>query len=178
VAGLNLKQAQEMIPGQTARLLDCRVEDVVCRPWDEAQGDELPPERLPSEGMLAAGGRVFRPDLVLETSWLKLVIVWRAASGVANILLAVRHLSRHWPTRTVPVLVVPYMGGSGARLCAEENVSWFDLSGNAALTGPGVHVHIEGKRNRHQRRGRPSSCFAARSVRVVRWLLIHPERRF
>lgn len=79
---------------------------------------------------------------------------------------------------TVPLLVVPYMGPVGARLCTELGLSWFDLSGNANITAPGFKIRIEGKPNLYKKRGRPSSVFAPRSARIVRWLLVHPETRF
>jgi len=56
----------------------------------------------------------------------------------------------------VPVVAVPYMGDLGKRLCAEADVSWFDLSGNADIDAPGLRVLIEGKPNRFVRSGRPS----------------------
>jgi hypothetical protein len=46
----------------------------------------------------------------------------------------------------VPVVVVPFMGEMGRRLCqAAAGVSWFDLSGNAEIVAPGQRSHIEGK---------------------------------
>lgn len=87
-------------------------------------------------------------------------------------------MTRHWPTGTVPLLAVPHMGETGRRLCAAEGVSWLDLSGNAHLTGPGLMIKVEGRPNRFLRRGRPGSVFAARSCRVARLLLIHPDRVF
>ncbi len=80
--------------------------------------------------------------------------------------------------RAVPLLAVPYMGPVGERLCAELSLSWFDLSGNANIKVPGFRIRIEGKPNLYKKRGRPSSVFAPRSARVVRWLLVHPETRF
>lgn len=173
-----MKDALKLIPTQAARLLDIRAEDISARPWNEEAGDLLPPARLPAEGALSSRGRVFRPDLVLDTGWLKLVTVWRSTGGAAGILLAVRHLTRHWSTGTVPLLAVPFMGETGRRLCAAEGVSWLDLSGNASLTGPGLKVKVEGRPNRYQRRGRPGSVFAPRSARVARLLLVHPQRVF
>jgi DNA-binding MarR family transcriptional regulator len=73
------------------------------------------------------------------------------------------------------LLVVPFMGEAGRRLCSESGVSWLDLSGNARIVAPGVHVHVEGKENRFKRRGRPSDPFAPKSARVTRWLLVHPD---
>jgi hypothetical protein len=57
-------------------------------------------------------------------------------------------------------------------------LSWFDLSGNAHLDFPGLHIHIEGKPNSYVRRGRPSSVFAPKSARIARWFLMHPSESF
>jgi hypothetical protein len=50
-----------------------------------------------------------------------------------------------------------------------------DLSGNARIYAPGLHILVEGKPDRYKRRGRPSSTFAPKSSRIARWLLIHPD---
>jgi DNA-binding MarR family transcriptional regulator len=66
----------------------------------------------------------------------------------------------------------------GRQLCAEAGVNWLDLSGNAHLEAPGLHVHVEGKPNQFARPGRPSTVFAPKSARIARWLLVHPEHSF
>ncbi len=176
MSAITLHQARTLIPRQAARLLDVPEAVVESRPW---QGDdELPPLRLAGDNQLPAAGRVFKPDLVLSTAWLKMVVAWRASGSTAGILLAVRQLTRHWPTRTIPLLVVPFMGDTGRALCAEQGVSWLDLSGNADITAPGLRVKVEGQPNRHRRRGRPSGVFAPKAVRVTRLLLMHPEQAF
>lgn len=78
----------------------------------------------------------------------------------------------------IPVLLVPFMGEVGKRLCAERDVSWFDLSGNAHIVVPGVRIVINGQPNLFRRRGRPSNPFAPRSARVARHLLISAGRAF
>jgi hypothetical protein len=70
------------------------------------------------------------------------------------------------------------MGDVGQRLCAQADVSWFDLSGNAHIVAPGLRIIVEGKPNRYSRRGRPSSAFAPKSSRIARRLLIEPNRSF
>jgi hypothetical protein len=78
----------------------------------------------------------------------------------------------------IPVLVVPYMGEIGRRICGEAGVCWLDLSGNAHLVAPGLRAHVEGKPNKFKRPGRPRSVFAPKSSRIARWLLIHRQRSF
>ncbi|MEI8312758.1 MAG: type IV toxin-antitoxin system AbiEi family antitoxin [Verrucomicrobiota bacterium] len=70
------------------------------------------------------------------------------------------------------------MGEVGQRLCEEEGVSWFDLSGNARLMTPGLRIQIEGKPNQFKQAGRPRSLFAPKSARIVRWLLMKNDQSF
>jgi hypothetical protein len=70
------------------------------------------------------------------------------------------------------------MGEVGRRLCEEANVSWFDLSGNAHIVAPGLRIHVEGKPNLFKRPGRPSTVFSPKSSRIVRQLLLDPQRAF
>ncbi len=61
------------------------------------------------------------------------------------------------------------------RRCEEAELAWLDLSGNAWIHAPGLHIVVEGKPDRYKRRGRPSSAFAPKSSRIARWLLLHPD---
>lgn len=76
----------------------------------------------------------------------------------------------------LPLLVAPFMGETGRRLCEERGISWLDLSGNAHIKAPGLLIRVEGKPNRFKRAGRPPSLFASKSSRIVRQLLIEPDR--
>ncbi|HEY4238848.1 MAG TPA: hypothetical protein VGM88_03500 [Kofleriaceae bacterium] len=87
--------------------------------------------------------------------------------------------SRLAPTsKAIEVVAVPFMTDAGARMCAEQGMSWLDLSGNADIRGPGMRIRIRGEANRYVRRGRPSTPFAPKSSRVVRWLLLHPRATY
>ncbi len=82
------------------------------------------------------------------------------------------------PEHTHFLLVVPYMGEVGARLCQEADVSWIDLSGNAHIDTESVFVHVEGRANEFKRPGRPSNIFAPKSSRISRFLLQHSHEYF
>ena len=82
------------------------------------------------------------------------------------------------PQHTHFLLVVPYMGDVGARLCHEAGASWIDLSGNAHIETDSLFVHVEGKSNEFKRPGRPSNAFAPKSSRISRFLLQHPDEYF
>lgn len=85
----------------------------------------------------------------------------------------------HKKGKAIPLVVVPYMGDIGRRLCEEANVAWLDLSGNASLFGrPGLRIHIEGKPNQFKVVGRPQNLFAPKSARIARCLLMAPVQAF
>jgi hypothetical protein len=71
----------------------------------------------------------------------------------------------------VTLIVVPFMGKSGAEACMAAGTSWLDLSGNARVDAPGLVVDISGKPNEFIQPGRPGSVFSPKSSRVVRCLL-------
>ncbi|MCL2777517.1 MAG: MarR family transcriptional regulator [Polyangiaceae bacterium] len=89
-----------------------------------------------------------------------------------RVTAAARRLRR----KATPLLVVPFMTEAGRRVCKGAGVSWFDLSGNAHIIAPGLHIIVDGQLNRFRSPGRPTSIFAPKSSRVVRWLLMHPEQ--
>lgn len=123
----------------------------------------------------AAGSQ---PDAVVRAGGHVYLIEWKASGDVAGVSAGIRQLAsiRNGSRASqVALLAVPFMGEAGRRICSESDVSWLDLSGNARIDAPGVHVRVEGKENRFKRRGRPSNPFAPKSSRVARWLLLHPD---
>ena len=130
-------------------------------------------------------GSTYRPDGVLKAGPFVFVVEWKSVATAASIGSVVTNLRRHaeeierarkFDGKVIPLMVVPFMGDIGRERCAEHDVSWLDLSGNARIAAPGrLRILIEGKPNRHKRRGRPSTAFAPRSSRVARRLLMHPD---
>ena len=90
----------------------------------------------------------------------------------------VRGAARRVGRNVVPVVAVPFMGEGGRRLCQEAEMSWFDLCGNADISAPRLRIYVEGKTNIFKRPGRPATVFAPKSSRVVRRLLLEPQRPF
>jgi hypothetical protein len=142
--------------------------------------------RLLAEWMGSVSPRFSRPpkdlpaDLVVEYGRHRMFVEFKNTASSAAIGAAIEQVKR--TTRreghAKPVLAVPYMGDLGKRLCADADVSWFDLSGNADIDAPGLRVLVEGKPNRFVRPGRPSTVFAPKSARIARRLLIEPHRAF
>ena len=78
----------------------------------------------------------------------------------------------------LPVLVVPYLGDESRALCREASVGCLDLAGNAMLKTDRVYFEIAGKRNRHPRKKAIRSPFEGKAERIIRRLLLEPERRW
>ena len=134
-----------------------------------------PPAKASRPAGPAAGSQ---PDVVIRVGDHAYLVEWKASGDVAGVAAGIRRLaSLRNGSRTdqVALLAVPFMGDAGRRICSESGVSWLDLSGNAHIDAPGVHVRVEGKENRFKRRGRPSNPFAPKSSRIARWLLLHPD---
>ncbi len=110
-------------------------------------------------------GRVFAVELKQSSAAVPL------AAAVRTIGLKMRKAERN----RVPLLVVPFMGEVGRKICEEAGLGWFDLSGNASIVAPGIRIVVKGNRNRFRSAGRPANIFAPKSSRIARWLLMHPE---
>ena len=118
-------------------------------------------------------------DGVVRAGPFTFVVEWKrsgAAATVAQAIEQVRDYAAHINGDPIPLVAVPFMGQAGRERCAERNVAWIDLSGNAWISAPGLHILVDGKPNRYKRRGRPSSVFAPKSSRIIRWLLLHPTQ--
>lgn len=94
---------------------------------------------------------------------------------VARAIAQLRAHAKALPSYATPLLVVPFMTEDGRKRCAEAEVSWLDLSGNADVTAPGLRLLVEGKQNRFKRPGRVRTAFAPKGARVARWLLANPK---
>lgn len=127
-----------------------------------------------------------RPDALVQAGDIVFVVECRIATSTAALFHAIRVLKKS-VTQTstsvpqnqrIPLLVVPFMGPTGRKICDEEKCSWLDLSGNAHIRAPGLHIRIEGKANHYKRRGRPASAFSPMASRVTRHLLTNPVSEF
>ena len=107
---------------------------------------------IPGPGLrIRTEDRTSGADLVAELGRLRLVVEYKSGGDTATVGAAIAQARRNAARlgrESVPVVAVGHMGEVGRRLCAEAGVSWFDLSGNAHIVGPGVQVHVEGKPNK------------------------------
>jgi hypothetical protein len=135
------------------------------------------------EASLPAGEAV---DLVLRAGSNVFLVQAKQSSSAASVVMAARQLhavvaaSSATPDslQVAPLLVVPYMGEVGRRICKDEGISWCDLSGNADITALGLRVLITGHENQFKRRGRRSTPFAPQASRVARQFLIGDRPRY
>ncbi len=114
------------------------------------------------------------PDLLVSAAGHTFVIEVLGVASPGVLAARASHVAataRRQGRKVVPLLVVPFMGDAGRRVCATANLPWFDLSGNAHIVTPRIRIIIDGRPNRFRGPGRPASIFAPKSARVVRWLL-------
>ena len=140
------------VPETLAGLLGVGLADLDVRS-DDASGADL---------VITAG-----PTFVIEVNQST------SAAPIAAAVKKAREMAGRARRRSVPLVVVPFMGEVGQRVCEEAGVGWLDLSGNAHIIAPGLRVIVEGRPNRFKTAGRPPNLFAPKSSRIVRWLLIH-----
>ncbi len=131
--------------------------------------NQLHPGRRPAiDFEMRAAGQVFVVAFKKSTS----------AAPIAETVRQILEIVKRERRSLVPVLAVPFMGNVGRRICAQADVNWFDLSGNAHIVARGVRIIVEGRANRFKSVGRPANLFASKSSRVARWLLMHPYESF
>lgn len=133
------------------------------------------------------------PDLFLEAGGLTFLVEIKKGTGIADVALAIEQVRRYtesWQQAApadkkdsvVPLVVVPFMSDAARKRCAEERISWLDLSGNAGIQVHSdklhVHVWVEGKPNKFTSRGRYKNLFAPKAARLTRHLLLHPDHAF
>lgn len=157
---LHLAEIKEHAPAELKRLTGAEVR-VLEQEADEAA--DLIVEVGPHDG---------KSVLLLEAK----------SSGSTNqVAAAVTQLKtylRRLPANHFGVVVVPYMGEAGQRVCEENGISWFDLSGNAEISARGLRIRFRGRPNKYKRRGRPRSLFASSGTRIARTLLLDPTQKY
>ena len=124
-----------------------------------------------------SNGRLYYIDCVVNVGSYTFAIEYKKNAITSTIDSAINQLTRisKCEKSAIPLLLVPFMGNTGADMCSDAGISWMDLSGNARIHASGLSVHVEGRPNIYKRTGRPSSVFAPKSSRIVHWLLLHPS---
>jgi hypothetical protein len=151
------KQVVSEVPGLLAALL------------------EIPKSRV----SVHAGAKGSGSDFVMSAGKRAFPVESKGSSARAPLIQAIFKLKENRKKQgkdIIPLLVVPYMGETGRRLCEKHEIAWLDLSGNARIKAPGLLINVEGKPNRFKSAGRPPNLFAPKSSRIVRQFLIQPDR--
>jgi len=115
------------------------------------------------------------PDLTVVLNGYEFAIEYQYRSRSEQVGQAIRQI-QSWRSRlsnTIPLLVVPYMGGVGRKLCEDAKIPWMDLSGNAWIHWGRIRITILGRENQFKNRGRPANLFAPKSARIIRVLLVN-----
>ena len=146
------------VPETLAGLLGVSLDDIAVRLGDPSGADLV----------LKGAGHTFVVELKKSTS----------AALIAASIKKVQDYGNRIGRRVFPLIVVPFMGNVGRKVCDEAGVGWLDLSGNAHIIAGGIRITVAGRPNRFRSAGRPPNLFAPKSSRVVRWLLIHPDKSF
>ena len=108
-------------------------------------------------------------DAVLAARGHSFVLEWKRSGSLGQVVAAIRQLevAKHsFPHDVIPLLAVPYMGEAAQERCAQANLPWLDLSGNARIIAPGIFYQNLGNPNRFRRAGRPESAFGPRGSRI------------
>lgn len=133
---------------------------------------------VPQQAMTIRAGTA--AELLVSAAGHSFVVQAVAASSAGALAAYASRMAaaaaRRQHRKAVPLLVVPFMGEAGRKVCEAESISWFDLSGNAHIVAPGIRIIVAGQPNRFRGPGRPASIFAPKSARVVRWLLENQDR--
>jgi hypothetical protein len=125
-------------------------------------------------------------DLMLEAQALgrknaKRIICEVMAEGFPKYLrLAAKHLKivLEKDKSLYPVVVAPYVSEEGRRICKEEGIGFFDLSGNCLLAFNGTYIEVKGNPNQYPSERKFKSIFKGKSSRIPRVLLLKPDRRW
>jgi hypothetical protein len=146
------------VPAGLAAVLDIAAKDLTTRKAGSSGADLV----------VTASGKTFVVKVLANAS----------AGPFAAHAMSVASAAKQLRKGSIPLLAVPFMSDAGRERCAAVEVSWFDFSGNARIVAPGIRIRLDGRPNRFRAPGRPSSVFAPKSARVIRWLLMHPNSAF
>ncbi|HZI75112.1 MAG TPA: hypothetical protein VFD73_14015, partial [Gemmatimonadales bacterium] len=74
------------------------------------------------------------------------------------------------------VVIAPAFSPQALKICRQEGIGWLDLSGNCGLNFDFVYISKSGRVPARRRQPRSRSWYSPRVERVLRLLLLHPQR--
>lgn len=75
-----------------------------------------------------------------------------------------------------PIIVAPYISSQTAELLQSKEIGYFDLAGNVLIDAGPLYIRVAGKPNPKPLQKKLRSLFASKTSRMVRVLLINPDR--
>ncbi len=78
----------------------------------------------------------------------------------------------------LPCLIAPYFSREGRTLCQERDIAYLDLAGNANIETADIYFSVDGRTNEYKRKRTVRSPFEGKSERIVRRLLLDPQRHW
>ncbi len=161
---MNFREAAEKIPQLLSQHLQLEV------------------RHMREESAAERGESVPGADLVVALDGLEFDVQYKHRARTEQVGQAIRAIQKRRGVDpdhdSIPILVVPYMGEVGRKLCEDAGVAWMDLSGNAWIHSGKIRISVLGRENKFKRRGRPANLFAPKSARIVRILLVDHGRSF
>ena len=118
-------------------------------------------------------------DAVFSIRGHSFVLEWKRSGSLGHVADAIHQLGMaqsSFPHEVVPLLAVPYMGEAAQKRCAQAELPWLDLSGNARIIIPGIFYQNLGHPSQFRRPGRPESAFGPKGSRIARQLLMGPSK--
>jgi hypothetical protein len=91
-------------------------------------------------------------------------------------ILRLKAIASRTRPSAIPVFIAPFLTESTRELCAQEEVSYLDLEGNARLVFDSVYLEIKTANRPPSPRREYKSLFKGRSAQVLRVLLSSPNR--
>lgn len=74
-----------------------------------------------------------------------------------------------------PVIVVPFIGERGKRICDENNIGYMDFGGNIKIARAGLLIYTEGKERPKGIAPINQSLFSPKATRISKFLLSQPH---
>ncbi len=120
-------------------------------------------------------------DAVFHVGGQRFIVEVKSNARSASVARAVVQLqeARKRVPDAAPLLVIPFMGETGAEICQREGVNWIDLRGNATIDTDAFRIYVRGKDDVVVEPEPPSSSavnpFGPMASRVVHAMLLEPH---
>ncbi len=122
-----------------------------------------------------------RVDLIFRAASHSFIAEVKSNARAGSVAMGIQQLRSYGSDHpdAIPLLIVPAMGPIGEKLCAEANISWLDLHGNANIRHDGLRILIRGQHAADLNEiDAGLNPFGVRASRVVHALLSNPAHKW